>query len=748
MNNVFLRRAGIAFRLVFPTMAERRYARKMRESGLFDRQFYLSANPNIHPFSARFPEMHYIQRGEPAGLRPNPDFAPFAYLRHNADLTDKVVHPLLHYIDFGQFEQRVTKDLPVADEFAETPLPVLRRAADAPDPAPYAVVVHVYYHDLWDEIAEVLRRQRFEFDLFVSVVQFKKKSDLSERIRREFPQARVYDIPNHGRDIFPFVHLVNSGLLRPYRAVCKIHTKKSPHRQDGDVWRSHLINGILGDPEKTIQRLQHFLDRRDAAFWVADGQFYAGEEWWGSNKERVTALLQRVELQPDLSDLSFPAGSMYWVKPLMLDMIRGMRLTFHDFDQELAQVDGTIAHAMERALGYMSKAAGQTTLQTTELDKPAKHPARTAPRYVSAFYLPQFHPVPENDLWWGRGFTEWTNVVHSRAAYPGHCQPALPGDLGFYDLRVPDTLAAQARMARGAGVDAFCVYHYWFDGRRILERPMQTVLDTPDLDFPFYLCWANESWRRNWDGMTGEVLLDQSYRDGFATQLAQDMLPYFRDARYARPDGTRPRFIIYRPEDMPDPAASVDEMRQTWHEAGIGEVELGAVRFHVEGAHPVADDLFDFWVEMPPHGSVGADEYLWGGPQGNRLNMAPVPGFEGLIYDYRAVARKSLGKAHVKTLPANTIAGVMPSWDNTARRGLGAHIAYGASPATFANWLEGMAKHRIAGSYRQELFVNAWNEWAEKAVLEPTEQYGDANLRVLAALCTDQASAGRKGQAA
>jgi len=265
----------------------------------------------------------------------------------------------------------------------------------------------------------------------------------------------------------------------------------------------------------------------------------------------------------------------------------------------------------------------------------------------------------------------------------------------------------------------------------VLEAPLDRLLARPEVDFPFYLCWANESWRRNWDGLSGTVLLEQTYREGFEAALVAGSLPYMRDARYARPDGTRPRFVIYRPEDMPDPAGSVARMRAAWAEAGIGEVELGAVRFHIEGEHPVAEDLFDFWVEMPPHGMVTLNDYLFGGPQGNLLGRDVSGGFKGLVYDYTRVMANSVDPAYVRRLPANTICGAMPSWDNTARRGLSAHIAYGANPGRFYAWLEALRAQRLEGSYRGELFLNAWNEWAEKAVLEPSQTWGDLYLRVL-----------------
>jgi len=204
-----------------------------------------------------------------------------------------------------------------------------------------------------------------------------------------------------------------------------------------------------------------------------------------------------------------------------------------------------------------------------------------------------------------------------------------------------------------------------------------------------------------------------------------------RDPRYQRPDGIRPRFVIYRPEDIPDPVASVARMRQAWRDAGIGEVELGAVCFHVEGENSVKDELFDFWVEMPPHGIVTADDYLFGGPGGNQLGRDIHGGFAGLVYDYAHVIENSVSPKYVSNLPENTICGAMPSWDNTARRGPKAHMAYGANPGLFDYWLRQLAQHRLSGSYRNELFLNAWNEWAEKAVLEPSIKYEHLYLRVL-----------------
>ncbi|QYX58446.1 glycoside hydrolase family 99-like domain-containing protein [Roseovarius sp. SCSIO 43702] len=724
-----LARAAKGLRLFFPGLDTLRYVREMRRSGLFDVDFYRGAHPGLNRLCRAMPMRHYAIWGERTGLQPNPDFSPESYLLLNPDVASSGLAPFRHFISSGQKEGRAGRKVD------RTPLPPYRMPMLRFDPgrekARFAIHLHIYYPDLWPEFASRLSQLSVGADLYVTITwRGDETSWLADDIREAFPTAFVTPVPNRGRDILPFLRLVEAGAFDGYEGVCKLHTKKSPHRQDGDAWRRHLVGDIL--PPKGLSRLiQGFIDDPDAAFLVADGQKLRAADWWGSNRDKAAAILRRVELDDFTEGLSFPAGSMYWLKPLMVGMIRSLRLGEAMFEPEQGQVDGTLAHAFERAIGGLADAAGQKIVQASEIGARPVPVAPRRPRFVSAFYLPQFHPIPENDAWWGKGFTEWRGVVNAVSAFPGHVQPLRPADLGFYDLRAPEVMAAQADLARQAGIDAFCVYHYWFGGHRVLEAPLDNLMKRREIDFPFYLCWANESWRRNWDGLSGEILLDQAYRPGFEAALVASTLPYMRDPRYQRPDGRRPRFVIYRPEDMPAPEQNVARLRKAWIEGGIGDVELGAVSFHLPGETQVAHDLFDFWVEMPPHGLVKGDDFVFGGPLGNRLGEAtPSPDFGGLIYDYTAIARRSLTRKYRASLPPRTIAGIMPSWDNTARRGARAHIARGANPATYRNWLRGLQAGPLAGSYREELFINAWNEWAEKAMLEPSDLFGSMYLDV------------------
>ncbi|WP_136635905.1 glycoside hydrolase family 99-like domain-containing protein [Pseudooceanicola onchidii] len=735
-----LTRLGKLIRLCVPGIRQGAYIRQIRRSGTFDREFYIRAHPGLNPVFRLAPLRHYVLWGEAVGLQPNRAFSPQAYLNLNPDVASAGLPPLGHYLSTGRHEGRPLRNMPVESlpECATRPL----RFDPSRVKAPYAIHLHIFYPDLWPEFRDRLRTIDIAADLFITLTwRGRETARLAEKIEGEFPDAYIHAMPNRGRDILPFVRLVNAGAFEGYDAVCKIHTKKSPHRTDGVTWRRHLVDGILPGTG-TAQRLSRFVEDRDAAMLVADGQSYDLDRWWGSNKAKTEAMLRRVEIDLPRDTALFPAGSIYWLKPLMIGMIRGLRLTEDLFEVEQGQIDGTLAHAFERGIGVLASAAGQKVREVSALSRDYR-PAPPAPRYVSAFYLPQFHPTPENDAWWGAGFSEWRGVAAATSAFPGHLQPMRPGALGYYDLRSPDVMQDQARLARQAGVDAFCVYHYAFGTQRLLHKPMDQLMARPDIDFPFYLCWANESWRRNWDGLSGDVLIEQDYSPGFEQRLVESTLPYMRDPRYQRPDGRRPRFVIYRPEDMPAPMQNVARMRRAWREAGIGPVELGAVCFHVSGRSSVAEDLFDFWVEMPPHGVVAPTSYVHGGPAGSTLHPPPAHDFGGLIYDYSSVANHALSQRYRKTLPDRTIAGIMPSWDNTARRGAQAHIARGGTPAAFRYWLTRLCEGPLQQSYRGELFVNAWNEWAEKAMLEPTEVFGHCNLDVLA----EATGSRRRGQA-
>ena len=257
-----------------------------------------------------------------------------------------------------------------------------------------------------------------------------------------------------------------------------------------------------------------------------------------------------------------------------------------------------------------------------------RRPRSRQPAYVSAFYLPQFHPTRENDAWWGKGFTEWTAVTRARPNFAGHVQPFLPADLGFYDLRVPETMGEQWRLAergRHRRLLRLPLLVRTAGGRPCSRSRSTASSPGPDVPFRYYLCWANEAWRRNWDGLSARSCSTRATARASRPASSPRPCPTSPTRATPGPTGGGRASSIYRPTDLPDPAGSVARMRAAWAAAGHAEVELGAVLFHVEGESPVAPELFDFWVEMPPHGLVGPKDYLVGGPNGDAARARRRP---------------------------------------------------------------------------------------------------------------------------
>lgn len=340
-----------------------------------------------------------------------------------------------------------------------------------------------------------------------------------------------------------------------------------------------------------------------------------------------------------------------------------------------------------------------------------------------AIYLPQFHPIPENDEWWGKGFTEWTNVTKAKPRFKDHYQPHLPADMGFYDLRVHRTLEEQAALAAAYGIQGFCFYHYWFNGKRLLNRPVDQLLANAKPDFPFCLCWANENWTRRWDGLEHEVLMHQEYSDEDDLQHIAFLSEVFRDPRYIRVDG-KPVFIVYRPKLFPDIRKTTDAWRAYCRTNGIGELYLMYMQSFGDRRKP-EEMGFDAAVEFQPDFS------------GFPSKINPVSGIQRLlgasssagsdaVYRYDEIVTRMIAKpqADYKRYPS-----VFPMWDNTARKKQGATIVHQSTPQTYERWLKHVV-HTFRPFSEQEnfIFLNAWNEWAEGNHLEPCRRWGRSYL--------------------
>jgi len=600
-----------------------------------------------------------------------------------------------------------------------------------PAPARVAVLMHVFYTDLLPELCEQLQNLPVAFDLIVT----NASGEPVELPLHDVPMVRhvaVLPVANHGRDILPLVEVVNAGLLDPYELVLKIHTKKSTWREDhadlagtGDAWRTSLYSTVLGTSENVEAILGAFTEDPSIGIVTADDDI-VGTEFWGGDLERTRALMRRLQLTVSEHDLRFASGSVYWIRGFLLQGLRAFAMDAEDFEPEAGQVDGTTAHAVERALGLVTREAGYRIAGRSTLERPApdawRHLDTDALRMPRArvipFYLPQFHTFPENDQWWGNGFTEWSNVTAARPLFQGHNQPLLPSELGFYDLSVEGVRDRQYALARSAGLEGFMYYYYWFSGKKLMDMPVER-LHAAEGDQPFCLMWANENWSRRWDGSESSILIAQDYDEVPAEQFIDDVMHLLLDPRYIRVDG-KPLIAVYKIAQLPDVAATLRRWRERAEEEGLPGLHIVTVDVGRE-LDGVDGDLSEY----------GIDAFLEFAPHNRQWSLMDLTEFEDLdgrfgghIMSYPEMVTTSELVLRQPVEPER-YPGVMVNFDNTARRQWQPDLWYGSNPYTFRRWLNAAIsavsdrepEHRI-------VFLNAWNEWAESAVLEPSQRFG------------------------
>jgi lipopolysaccharide biosynthesis protein len=362
-----------------------------------------------------------------------------------------------------------------------------------------------------------------------------------------------------------------------------------------------------------------------------------------------------------------------------------------------------------------------------------------------AIYLPQFHPIPENNEWWGNGFTEWTNVVRAQPRFQGHYQPHFPANLGFYDLRLEEARLAQEAIAKIFGIYGFCYYHYWFNGKRLLNEPIDRKLKNPKEDLPFMLCWANENWTRAWDGGESEILLEQKYSQSDDIEHIKFLIPLFKDERYIKVNG-KPVFIIYKPSLFPSISNTINIFREEALKHGI---ELYMCRFERwngwtgEGFDGVG---FDAAIEFQPL-SKSLNEFIKNNKNKksliyklvdtdfykNQIKKISRKNIYDNIIDYSQFIDFDIIKYKKKENNYKLYPGVSPMWDNSSRRiNQNALIFKNSTPEKFYYWVSNKLKNFKPFSQDENfLFINAWNEWAEGNHLEPCLKWGTKYLEML-----------------
>lgn len=344
---------------------------------------------------------------------------------------------------------------------------------------------------------------------------------------------------------------------------------------------------------------------------------------------------------------------------------------------------------------------------------------------VLALYLPQFHEIKENNEWWGAGFTEWTNVKKGKARFNGHYQPRIPDkSIGYYDLSNVETLKKQVLLAKKHGIFGFAIYYYWFSGKRLLEKPMDILLEHQEIDFPFMAIWANENWTRTWDGKENQILIAQQYTPNDSRQFILDLQKYIEDKRYIRVNG-KPVVGLYDPTKIPDVKNVLKTWRKTARNCGIGEILIWVCSGDLNTEIMSIEDDVDAEYEFPPHGKGYVNHY-------------DLPDY-GVAYDYGCLV-ESVRTFDITNKKIPFFRGSMMQWDNSARKKENYHCWVGFTPERFYIWNRINIKflREKYGLENRFMFVNAWNEWGEGTYLEPDKKYGFSCINALSKAIFDK----------
>lgn len=339
-------------------------------------------------------------------------------------------------------------------------------------------------------------------------------------------------------------------------------------------------------------------------------------------------------------------------------------------------------------------------------------------------YLPQFHTFPENDEWWGDGYTEWVAVKRAKSLYKGHVQPRVPLDERYYDLSQTDaaTLKWQAELAKKYGVYGFSIYHYYFKGKKLMESPMEILRDHPEIDIHYNICWANETWTRTWYGLSNQILMAQEYGDENDWNKHFDyLLPFFNDSRYIKVDN-RPVIQIYKSFDIPCLKEMLEVFNKRAIEAGFSGVYIisGKTAAGVEDR----DNLVDGYYFFEPGYTLKNDFSLWNEFVYNVTTLCKsirnkVLGSKcGYVLERRIPSRKIIKAITKRSYASNEFPGLIPGWDNTPRRDYKGLVYTGTNPADFEKALSILADKKKDHEV-DFVYINAWNEWGEGAYLEP-----------------------------
>lgn len=669
------------------------------KSGLFDQAWYVSQYGNRFTIG-NCAVQHFLEEGAAESLNPSSQFDTTYYVSNNPDVLTSGINPLVHYIRHGQKEGRSPVGISKSD--VSTVIPSNESTTEA------------LAGELDPKIIEKIRKSGL-FDPTWYIEKYGADHEIGDD---------------------PLLHYLTQGEINKFNPSSRFCARSYllSHKDVADAKINPLVHYVIyGQIEnRKITHVGNFkpstcpitkplgLERYYFDKIIESGLF--DHDWYIKQYSRDDAPIDNplehyltLDLQSGVNPSpSFNTAFYAESNPdvLVSDL--------HPFVHYVCQGYNEGRRALPQPpKEYKSSYSVEEPIYIPRIDSKT-HSVKKAVRAI-AFYLPQFHSIPENDAWWGEGFTEWTNVKPAKPQFEGHYQPHIPDDyLGYYSLLDVATQAKQVELAKQYGLEGFCFYLYWFTGQRLLEKPLDNYLETPSLDLPFCVCWANENWSRRWDGLDDDLLMVQNYSDEDDINFIKNISKYLKDSRYIQING-KPLLIIYRPNLFPDMKATAVRWREWCRYNGVGEIYL-AYPQSFEMVDPIIYG-FDAALEFPPNNS---------NPPDITHSLSPiVKDFEAKAYDWRVFLDRSESYKN----PGYTLfRGTCPSWDNTARKKTKGTVFHNSSPSLFKLWLTRAFDDtllRIKNKDEQIVFINAWNEWAEGAHLEPDQRYGYAWLQAL-----------------
>jgi len=740
----------------------RRGYKAILENNLFDVGYYLKNSVDILR-SGQDPLLHYLYHGYKEGRNPNSDFDGEYYLYNHGDVKKSGLNPLVHYSLYGLREGRLMGDFVKKQKTEPKPKVSIITASynyahlienainsvinqtynnweliivdDGSEDNSTEIIrkytkkysnIKLYQHNgnvnkgLKETIILGLKYSKGEYIAFLESDDWLENNYLDEKIRVIEQNPDVKFIFN---DVNPFSQDENFDLtwytnyLKEQRTI--LRNEQMPCNCEKYFVKHNFIPTFsCVFVEKNLLLSCDFNTPSDPAldYWLFK-QLASKTDFYYVNKKLTHWMMHKDSY---INEIFIPVDefSGFGVEEPVL------------IESKLVQVENELKTTLKKLDNFekQNNAFVESLYRNNPnqnsncyVEKSNRHfQRRQADVKLIAFYLPQFHTIKENDEWWGKGFTEWTNVTKAQPTFLGHYQPHLPDELGFYDLSDDEVMHKQIVMAKKYGLYGFCFHYYWFSGKRLLEKPIFNFLNNKELDFPFMLCWANESWRNTWTCTEGEVLMPQNFEADDYLKFIQDIMPFFKDERYIKIDN-KPVLIVYRPHFFSKEqfTAAIKIWRDYVKKEGFDDLYVMNTRTSGGLDLKPVEWSIDATVEFPPNDMVQV-------PNNDEIHILN-PDFKGRIFNLPKSIDKTINSPPVDYTIYKT---VFPSWDNTARRDDLAQIFIGSSPEVYKKWLLHCIKY-AQKNFKEEnrfVFINAWNEWAEADYLEPDRKYGFAYL--------------------